>query len=128
MPRPFLALCSCLLGLVAFRTVAAACPDTEPSFTSPCGPLFTLPQRSDSGGWDRRSSYYTIQLGDVDGRPGDELLGHSPVGVWVERFYPEGGQWGRLATEAGGVALPLTDVGAPDDTGGNTPRSSATGG
>jgi FG-GAP-like repeat len=110
MPRLALVLCSCLLALIAAPAARAACPDLKPSYTSACGPQFTLPQWSDAAGWEQRSSYYTIQPANVDGEPGDELLGRSPVGVWVERFDAARGQWGLVGTSEGGLALTLPDV------------------
>jgi hypothetical protein len=110
VPRLALVLCSCLLALIAAPAARAACPDSKPSYTSACGPQFTLPQWSDAAGWEQRSSYYTIQLANVDGQPGDELLGRSPVGVWVEQFDAGRGQWGLVGTSEGGLALSLPDV------------------
>jgi hypothetical protein len=110
MPRVVLGFFLWVLALVAFPAASPACPDTKPSYASACGPQFTLPQWSDAGGWDQRSSYYTIQLANIDGESGDELLGRGPVGVWVERFDAGRGQWGLVGTADGGVALSLPDV------------------
>lgn len=91
------------------------CPDVTPSYVSPCGPLSATPQWSDSGGWDDPSTYEAIQLANIDGEPGDELIGRSSVGIWVEKVIA--GQWRMPGTADGGVALPLSD-----DRGWNAPQ------
>jgi hypothetical protein len=77
---------------------------------SACGRTFTLPQWSDFGGWDQPSDYTTIQLGRIGGKPGAALLGRSSLGLWVERFDAERGQWAMLPTNDGGVNLPQPNV------------------
>jgi hypothetical protein len=118
MPRTGLALCVCILGLVACTASAsAACPESKPSYTSACGPLFTMPQWSDASGWDQPSSFSTIRLANVDGAPGDELVGKDSVGVWVEHYDANRGQFALVGTAEGGVALSL-----PNTDGWNKPE------
>ena len=72
-------------------------------------PAYTLPQWSDLSGWEQPSSYQTIQLAKVEDGPGEELIGRSPVGLWVEKFDSTTGQWELQGTPQGGVALPLSN-------------------
>ena len=110
MRRGILALAGCVVALLTLPAVGrAACPDVKPNDLSSCGPLFTLPQWVDASGWDKPSSYETIQTANLDGKPGAELLGRSPVGLWVERYDSAAGQWALAGTAEGGVALPLPD-------------------
>ena len=97
--------------------LAGGCPETRPSYESACGPPYTLPQWSDLSGWEQPSSYQTIQLAKVEDGPGEELIGRSPVGLWVEKFDSTTGQWELQGTPQGGVALPLSNA-----TGWNRPQ------
>ena len=92
-------------------TPAAApnCPEANPTYTSPCGPTYTLPQWSDFGGWSSPSSYSTIQLANLDGNGDDDLIGRDANGLWVEQFDSSTGQWHLQATQDGGLALPLSN-------------------
>ena len=69
MRRGILALAGCVVALLTLPAVGrAACPDVKPNDLSSCGPLFTLPQWVDASGWDKPSSYETIQTANLDGR------------------------------------------------------------
>jgi hypothetical protein len=88
---------------------APNCPEANPTYTSPCGPTYTLPQWSDFSGWSSPSSYQTIQLANLDGDGNDDLIGRDANGIWVEKFDSSTGQWELQATQEGGLALPLTN-------------------
>ena len=93
--------------LTAGKTSTGACPEARPDYDASCGPTFTLPQWSDAAGWASSGTSVTIQAANLDGVGGEELIGRSPVGIWVERFNSATGQWQMVGTETGGVALQL---------------------
>ena len=68
------------------------------SYNSSAGPIFTVPQWSDGGGWTEAEYYATIQLADVDGDGADELLGRGPLGVVVEKWDAERALWTSVTT------------------------------
>ena len=80
-------------------TEGAAVSASAPDFNGPVGPTFTIPRWSDTGQWDLPQYYSTIQLADVDGDGGQELLGRSSQGMELWTFVPENGQWQALAVE-----------------------------
>ena len=86
------------------------CPESHPTYTGMCGPTYTLPQWSDLAGWDRPSSYSTIQLAHLEGPREDDLIGRDANGLWVDQFNPSSRQWELQATPQGGLALDLTNV------------------
>jgi hypothetical protein len=86
------------------------CPESHPTYTGVCGPTYTLPQWSDLGGWDRPSSYSTIQLAQLEGHREDDLIGRDANGIWVEQFNPSSRQWELQASPEGGLALNLTNA------------------
>jgi hypothetical protein len=61
-------------------------------------PLPTLTELSDANGWDRPQYNSSIQLADVDGRPGTELIARGPDGVHVYHYGKESGNWMPLPT------------------------------
>ncbi|MGI8962478.1 MAG: hypothetical protein ACR2IV_22525, partial [Bryobacteraceae bacterium] len=54
----------------------------------------------DANGWNLPQYYLTIQAGNIDGRPGAELIGRSTTGIETWRF----GSTGRSATEVTGAS------------------------
>lgn len=88
----------------------APCPEPDPTYVSTCGPVFTQPQWSDSGGWDDPSKYETIQTADLDGDGLAELLGRSATGLSVFTWDPTLGQWTYTIGPSGGPALIMRDA------------------
>lgn len=105
-----LVIATIIAVLALAQTALGACPDSTPSYTSPCGPTFTLPQWSDMGGWSDPGAYDTIQLANVDGVAGDELIGRDGNGLWVERWNAERGQWATVGSADGGPPALLLDA------------------
>ncbi|MFL6353570.1 MAG: FG-GAP repeat domain-containing protein [Bryobacteraceae bacterium] len=60
--------------------------------------LPTLTDLSDANGWDQPQYNRTIQLADVDGRPGAELIARGRDGIRVWHYNPEAECWTRLNT------------------------------
>ena len=90
----------------------AACPSTDLSDTSNCGPWFTTPSWTDAAGWDDPSQYSTIQLADVNGDGSDELIGRGDAGLEVWRFDTKHGQW-RPQVDAKGIPQSIRDFATP---------------
>ena len=112
-----------LILLVAVAVVALAgavgpasaqtdpCPETNPTDISPCGPIYVLPQWSNTAGWDAGPYYATIQAGDLDGDGDDELLGRGIAGMYVYEWNAAAGQWQLLSQGTSGAAFgALSDV------------------
>ena len=55
--------------------------------------LPTLTELSDANGWDQPQYNHTIQLADVDGRPGAELIARGRDGVRVWHYNPKAECW-----------------------------------
>ena len=83
---------------MATPTAATCAAPPKPSQHS----IFTLPAWSDLGGWSAESQYGTIQLADVDGDGGDEVLGRDATGIQYAALTETTGVFGPLA---GGPAL-----------------------
>ena len=101
-----------VLGVVSLASSAAAasqCPEANPSYDGPCGPLFTTPQWSDQSSWSAPSAYETIGLVRLGRRSAKDLIGRDSTGLWVEQFDAHAGQWRLLGSSEGGVALALSD-------------------
>jgi hypothetical protein len=69
------------------------------------------PALSDDSGWDQPEYYTTIQLADIDGLPGAELIARGPDGLRIYRFDQATDRWSPLATitdlsDANGWARP----------------------
>jgi hypothetical protein len=60
--------------------------------------LPTLTELSDANGWDQPRYNRTIQLADVDGRPGAELIARGREGIRVWHYNPKEECWTRLGT------------------------------
>ncbi|MCU0309139.1 MAG: VCBS repeat-containing protein [Thermoleophilia bacterium] len=105
-------LLAALVALLAPAGVAAACtgasPDEPAASLSSCGPVISLPQWSDSAGWSLERAWATIQLGQVDGQGGLDLIGRDSLGLWVHRFDADLGQW--TVAGDGGPAANLQDA------------------
>ena len=61
-------------------------------------PLAGIPELNDSNGWDRPERYSTIQLADVDGRPGAELAARGADGLHIYSYDARARSWTLLAT------------------------------
>ncbi|HZN12053.1 MAG TPA: hypothetical protein VFC61_10260, partial [Blastocatellia bacterium] len=74
-------------GMLVYRFTSAT---PKPGSTLPAGawqPLTSSGPFADSGGWSGDPSYYTtIQLGDIDGQPGAELIGRGGDGLAVYKW------------------------------------------
>ena len=57
-----------------------------------------IPELNDSAGWDMPERYSTIQLADIDGRPGAELAVRGADGLHVYRYDAKAEDWGLLST------------------------------
>jgi hypothetical protein len=74
-------------------------------------PAGFIPELTDSAGWDMPERYSTIQLADIDGRPGAELAVRGADGLHVYRYDAKAENWGLLSTipelnDAGGWNRP----------------------
>jgi hypothetical protein len=56
-------------------------------------PLASIQRLSDANGWSRPEYGNTIQLADVDGQPGAEVIARGSEGVEVWHYNPKGNRW-----------------------------------
>jgi hypothetical protein len=66
--------------------------------TNTWSPLSKIAELSDADGWDQPQHYITIQLADVDGSPGAELIARGSDGLHVYHFERESNSWSPLPT------------------------------
>ena len=81
-----------IMSIQQVSVTAQAGAAGDPYNTS-AGPIFTLPQWTDGGGWSAEEYYSTIQLADVDGNGKDELLARGPNGMIVQSWDSTLGLW-----------------------------------
>ncbi len=86
-------------GVLQAAPVAAQSADSTTSvFNTSAGPVFTLPAWSNGASWDHPEHYTTIQLADIDGDGGDELLGRGYDGMMVYKWNATLGLWNEVST------------------------------
>jgi hypothetical protein len=97
-------------ALAPLPAAAAGCPSADQSYMGNCGPWFSVPSWTDTGGWNDPSQYATILLADVNGDGRDDLLGRSDAGVEVYWFDTNACRRARAGRVVGADHLSQRDV------------------